>query len=108
MLFNKHTLKKTNEAVLKQINKRRRQILVHSYLYYKRNTSLISDFTFDSWCRELVSLHKTHPNETALAVFPDAFKGWSGFSGYDLFKNDRFAEVWAFQKGEQLLNFTLS
>lgn len=78
---------------------------MHSYLYYKKDTTLISDATFDSWCRELVELHNKYPQEAKIAVYPDAFEGWTGFSGYDLFKKDRFAEVWAFQKCEQLLNF---
>ena len=42
--------------VLQTINQRERQIMVHSYLYYERDTSIITDSTFDKWMRELVDL----------------------------------------------------
>jgi len=106
MLFDKNTIN-IDAGILELINRRRRQILVHSYLYYKSDTNLITDFTFDSWCKELVQLHQKHPKETAKAVFPNAFDGWQGFSGYDLFKNDTMAEVWARQKAFQLTQNTL-
>lgn len=106
MLFDKAAININNE-VLELINKRRRQILVHSYLYYKCNTNLIEDFTFDMWCKELVDLHHKYPKESAKAVFPEAFKYWEGFSGYDLFKDDNMAEMWARLKAFQLESFLL-
>lgn len=107
-LFSKQTLTVTNKDILNLINKRRRQILIHSYLYYKQDTNLINDFTFDKWCKELVTLHKQHPNESKQAVFPDAFKNWEGFSGFDLFTNDNLAEMWARNKAFQLQNYVNS
>lgn len=106
MLFDKHTIN-IDSGILELINRRRRQVLVHSYLYYKSDTSIISDFTFDTWCKELVQLHNDHPKESSKAVFQEAFSGWQGFSGYDLFKNDTMAEVWARQKAFQLTQNSL-
>lgn len=94
-----------NTTILELINRRRRQIVVHSYLYYKGNTSLITDYQFDLWCKELVELHKNHPRETEKAVFPEAFAGWEGFSGYDLFSKDTMTEVWARLKAFQLTSY---
>lgn len=106
MLFDKHTIN-IDSSILELINRRRRQILVHSYLYYQCNTSLIQDFKFDAWCRELVQLHNDHQRETDKAVFGNAFEGWQGFSGYDLFKNDCMAEMWARHKALQLTQSSL-
>ncbi len=106
MLFDKKTIN-TNNNILELINKRRRQIVVHSYLYYKQDTNLISDFTFDKWCKELVQLHKEYPMESNKAVFPEAFQGWEGFSGYDLFSKDNMTELWARQKALQLQAYAL-
>lgn len=103
MLFDKNCIN-INTNVLELINRRRRQIVVHSYLYYKDNTSLISDYQFDCWSKELVLLHQKHPRESEKAVFPEAFSGWTGFSGYDLFSKDSLTEVWARQKAFQLVN----
>lgn len=105
-LFDKKTIN-INKNSLQLINKRRRQIVVHSYLYYKMNTNLISDFTFDCWCKELVDLHNKYPKESETAEFSEAFKGWNGFSGYDLFTKDNMTELWARQKALQLEQYTL-
>lgn len=105
MLFNKNTINQNNN-ILNQINKRRRQILVHSYLYYKKDTNLIDDFTFDTWCRELVNLHAKYPKQAKEAVFQKAFKNWTGCSGYDLF-NDTTTESWASCKALQLQEYIL-
>lgn len=106
MLFDKSIINVNND-ILELINRRRRQIVVHSYLYYKQDTSLISDYTFDKWCKELVELHNKHPRETKQAVFPEAFEGWSGFTGFDLFSKDNMTELWARQKALQLQTYSL-
>ena len=106
MLFDKKEISIAS-SILELINRRRRQILVHSYLYYKLDTNIIADHVFDSWCRELVQLHIKYPRESKQAVFPIAFQNWQGFSGYDLFSNDTQAEQWAQAKASQLQHKTL-
>lgn len=103
MLFDKTKIG-INKNKLELINRRRRQILVHSYLYYKMNTNLINDFMFDMWCKELVQLQLQYPNESKQGVFYKVFSKWSGFSGYDLFSNVPDVESWAKQKSEYLLS----
>jgi hypothetical protein len=66
------------------INRRRRQILVHSFLYYKLNQSIISDHTFDKWCAELVELQEKYPEIADKCVYAEEFKGFDGSSGFDL------------------------
>ena len=101
-LFDKKVIN-INSKILALINRRRRQILVHSYLYYKEDVNLIDDFTFDKWCRELFELQNKYQREAAKAEFQKAFKEWNGFSGYDLFKDDVMAGLWARQKATQLM-----
>lgn len=102
-LFNKFTIN-LDEKAFELINRRRRQILVHSYLYYELNTNLINDTTFDAWCKELVQLHNKYPKESQKAVFTDVFMEWTGFSGYDLIsKCDRSTQMWVRKKAKQLI-----
>ena len=67
------------------ILQRRHQILVHSYLYYHYNISLISDNQFDAWAKELVQLQKDNPQlSEKVFYYKDAFKGFDGTTGFDL------------------------
>ena len=67
--------------VLELINRRRRQIIVHSVIYDYHNRSLITDHTFDMWSRELVKLQKDHPKIASEAVFAEEFKDFKGETG---------------------------
>lgn len=71
-----------NEDKLSLINRRQRQILVHSFLYYQLNDNLISDHTFDKWSKELAELMKTE--EAKQSVYYKDFKDFTGASGFDL------------------------
>jgi len=63
---------------------RRRQILLHSFLYYQLNESLIDDYVFDKWSKELADLQLRYPNEAMQAVYAEEFKDFDGSSGYDI------------------------
>lgn len=73
-----------DEKVLELITRRRRQILVHSFLYYQLNESIIDDYTFDSWSEELANLQNQHPLESAKAVYAKDFEDFDGSTGYNL------------------------
>jgi hypothetical protein len=45
------------------LQQRLRQFLVHSYLYYKLDESIISDIDYDRICMELKDLLKKNPDE---------------------------------------------
>lgn len=67
------------------IYRRRRQILTHSYLYYQMNTNIIDDYTYDSWCSELVELQRTHPTESSnVKFYYEEFLTFDGSTGYHL------------------------
>jgi NAD-dependent DNA ligase len=72
------------QDILELINRRERQILVHSFLYYQLNESIISDHTFDLWSKELVELKEQYPEEFTQSVYAKEFADFDGSSGYDL------------------------
>lgn len=63
-------------------------MLVHSYLYYERDESIVSDAQWSKWAMELVQLQKDYPEEASQAEFADMFKNWDGNSGADLTYNN--------------------
>lgn len=64
------------------IHRRRRQILVHSILYYKLDANLIPDHTFDEWAAELAYLQKAHPRiSLSVNYHYDAFSDFTGETG---------------------------
>ena len=46
----------SRKSIAELLNRRRRQILVHSGIYYKMNDNLISDSTWSAWAAELEEL----------------------------------------------------
>ncbi|MDS9997112.1 DNA ligase LigA-related protein [Bacillus atrophaeus] len=73
-----------DKDILELIGRRRRQILVHSFLYYQLNENIIVDHTFDLWSKELVQLQEKYPEESRQAVYYAEFTKFDGSSGYDL------------------------
>lgn len=70
--------------VAELILRRRLQMLVHSYLYYDRNTNLIEDRQFDMIGRELVKLQADYPEISKNVEYYEAFKNWDASTGFDL------------------------
>lgn len=75
-------------AIGELINRRRRQILVHSIIYYRYNNSLISDAQWSKWAMELDELQKAYPDIASKQPYDDEFKNFDPSSGYDLPLND--------------------
>ena len=72
------------EKVKELIERRRRQLAVHSYLYYRLDESIISDHKFDAWAMELVDLQNKYPKIAATAIYAEYFGDFDGSTGYDL------------------------
>jgi len=71
-------------GLLEWMNRRQRQILVHSFLYYQLNENIISDSDFDRWSKELYEAMKENPDVAKRSVYYKDFLEFDGSSGYDL------------------------
>ena len=71
-------------AVIELIGRRRRQLLVHSYIYYAKNANLIDDSTWSKWAEELVQLQEKYPRLSSLAPYYEEFKGFDASTGFNL------------------------
>lgn len=90
---------KIDERILELINRRERQVLIHANLYYRQNTNIISDFTYDKWSHELVELIQEHPNEFRKSAWYSSFMDFDGNTGMDL----PIADYWVESTASHLL-----
>lgn len=67
--------------IAEKIQRRRYQILVHSYIYYEMNENLISDSQWSAWAMELVELQSKYPSIAKQVIYAEDFEGWDGSSG---------------------------
>ncbi|UVK63565.1 DNA ligase [Arthrobacter phage Janeemi] len=75
----------TDDTIAARIERRRRQILVHSVLYYRLDSSLIPDATYDAWAQELIRLQAEHPEiSESVDYHLDAFRNFTSSTGFDL------------------------
>ena len=81
-LFDINESIKLNEDIVCLIKRRWLQIWVHSFLYYKMGTSIISDIVWDKWARELVDLKVKYPNEAKAIKHYDIFADFDGSTGF--------------------------
>ena len=68
-------------TIKEKIRQRRRQMLVHSYIYYELDDSIVSDAQWAKWAKELEQLQKNYPKESAEVEEYEQFKDWDGSSG---------------------------
>lgn len=73
-----------NEAIKELIGRRRRQILVHSCIYYRLNNNIIKDHEYDMWSKELADLQIQYPDIAKEAPLHTEFKDFDGSTGFDL------------------------
>lgn len=73
-----------SEQIEELIKRRRLQLLVHSVIYYRFNTNIVSDAKWSRWAKELVELQKKYPDESKKVRFYDLFADWDGSTGFDL------------------------
>lgn len=69
------------QTIKEKIKQRRRQMLVHSYIYYELNDNIVPDSKWAKWAKELEELQKNYPEESASVEYADMFEGWDGSSG---------------------------
>jgi hypothetical protein len=78
-------LEESEREIGELINRHRRRVVLHSFLYYRMYQSTISDYDFDWISKDLVRLQREHSHIAEKVTFyRDYFQDWDGSSGYDL------------------------
>jgi len=74
----------TNDEIKTLIRRRRAQMLVHSYMYYHMDESIVSDDTWQMWADELAKLQNDHPKCCKIKYYDKEFIDWDGSTGMHL------------------------
>ncbi len=85
------------QTLAEKVRQRRAQMLVHSYIYYRLNDSLVSDDAWQRWANELVELQK---EIMTIGFYDEAFSDWDASTGYHLPQDD-----YVCYKADQLLRW---
>lgn len=79
------------QTIRERILQRRRQMCVHSFIYYQLDDNLVSDDTWQQWANELRDLQGLFGWE--VGYHDAAFQDWTGASGFKLPKDDRVVQA---------------
>ncbi|WP_285827964.1 hypothetical protein [Bacteroides acidifaciens] len=92
---------RNHQQIYELIKRRRNQILVHSYIYFRLFDNIISDETFDKWANELIDLQKQYPDISSQVELYETFKSFTsvGCSSMLPLDNEKLAT-----RAYQLLN----
>lgn len=66
-------------------------MLVHSHLYYREDTPIVSDHRWQDWADQLATIQLQHPRQ--LGFYDAAFEDWDGSTGYHLPTDQEIAHV---------------
>ena len=80
-------MSQVNQSIQERIQQRRRQLILHSYVYYCLSDNLISDSNWSEWSRELCYLQQKYPKESAEAEYWSLFRYLDGSTGFHLTVN---------------------
>ena len=86
------------QTVAERIRQRRAQMLVHSYIYYALDNSIVSDDTWQAWANELRDLQAAYGWQ--IGYYDEAFRDWIGATGHDLPRDE-----WVQNKARRLLQY---
>lgn len=87
--------------IAERITRRRRQVLIHSIIYYRLNDNIISDDKWAEWALELENLQKQYPDIASKCPYAEGFEGFDHSTGMSLPLEDS----WAVNKAMQLLEW---
>ena len=79
---NKPANPKMDRRVIEAISRRRRQMLIHCYLYYGMDSPIIDDHTWAKWSFQLRGLQNKYG--WRIGFYDKVFRGWDGSSGHHL------------------------
>lgn len=75
---------KWQEQLKSLIERRQRQVLVHSIIYYKYNQNIISDYAWSKLAKELYDMQKANPDVAKETEFYDIFEDFDYSTGSNL------------------------
>ena len=81
----------TQEEIAELIARRRRQLLVHSIIYYCMNDNLITDDQWAKWAIEWEELQRDYPEIAKNCPRANEFENFDHSTGYNLPLNDSHA-----------------
>lgn len=87
------------DSIAAKIAQRRRQVWVHSVIYYRMDQNIISDAKWSEWATELEDLQNKFPEIASKCPHADIFEGFDHSTGSNLPLDD----PWAMGKAKQLL-----
>lgn len=74
----------SQEQIKELITRRRRQVWVHSIIYYRFDKNVIDDNKWSRWALELEVLQKRYPDLAAECPYADVFKDFDHSTGSNL------------------------
>ena len=77
-------MSEVNQTIKERIRNLRAKMLVHSYIYYELNDSIVSDDTWQKWANELAEIQNNNPSECKIDFYDWEFVGWDGTTGHHL------------------------
>lgn len=91
------------QTVRERVVHLRRLMLVHSYIYYWMDSSVVSDHQWQAWANSLRDLQTMFGWE-GFGYFDLTFKGWDGSTGCDLPQDPRMVDKarWLVQEHDRL------
>ncbi|QOC54530.1 putative DNA ligase [Salmonella phage pSal-SNUABM-04] len=66
------------------IHRRRRQMIVHSVIYYRMDENVIPDTLWQEWANQLAAVQNNYPQYTDLGFHDELFVDWDGSTGMHL------------------------
>ena len=82
------------QTIRELIERRRRQVLVHSVIYYRFNSNVVTDAVWAAWALELEELQAKYPYIAADSWYAEYFEDFDHSTGYNLPLDD----PWAYRK----------
>jgi len=77
-------MEKWQEQIKSIIERRQRQILVHSIIYYRYDQNIIDDYTWSKWAKELYNIQLANPEIAKSTALYDIFQDFDYSTGSNL------------------------
>ena len=87
-----------NTDQLANLNRLRRNVIIHSVIYYRFNRNIIENSDYDQLCNRLAKMQEEHPELCEMAVFSEDFRDYDRCTGMQFIDHE-----WGVRAAERLL-----